>query len=167
MINVEISQAQLREILQKTHPAIVREPLADFMKTASVKGMMVAKHNISGGLQMAKISIRTDVEPLSARVYSVMPQERALSIEEGRRPGDAPSLLQAARWVHGRRHLTRRRMAELTRDELATAVGVVQSIQQSGARGKHYLMGAKKSIQRDLPRLLGEIVQKIEGRFGR
>ncbi len=166
-MTVELNQKQLQEILRKTDPALVREPLADFMKDASHKGHIVARHNLAGGLQMAKISMRTEAQPLSARVYSVMPQARALSIEEGRPPGQPPSLLQAARWTTGRRHLTGRRLSELSRDEMETAQAVREAIRRSGARGKHYLLGAKKAIQQDLPALLGVVVQKIESRFGK
>lgn len=156
---MEKLQARLKD------PKLVGEPLKELLKEASDKGKAVAKHNLSGGLEMAKISMVAEIKPLVATVFSRMPQVRAKSIEEGRRPGENVSFLQIARWVTKRRHLTARRLAELTQAERDRIEAVQAAIRTGGAKGKAFIAGAREAVKKDLPGMVNKMARKIEERW--
>ena len=135
------------------------------MKEAADLGHSVAQHNIQGGLQQAGISIRSDVQPLTAKVYSVMPQSRAMSIEQGRSPGEEPPYMQIARWTLGNRYLTQRRLPELTKGERAQIATVQGAIKRQGVKGKKFIAGAAAAVKKELPQLLNAAAKKIESGF--
>ncbi len=167
MISVEIDQQQLQDILKKADPAILQQPLKDMLDDAAHLGEIAARHNLAGGLEQAKFTMRSEVRPMEAKVYSLMPVARAMSIEEGRPPGEEPPFMQIARWSTGRRYLTSRGVAEMSRDEQNQIREIQQAIMQSGAKGKSFIMGAKAAVQRDFPKLLGAVAKKIESGFGK
>ena len=168
MINIEIDQKQLQEIIKKADPSRVKEPLAGLIKEASGLGYAVATHNLKGGLQIARITMRTKVQPMEAKVFSVMPIVRALSIEEGRKPGEIVPYLQAVRYVTGRRYLTRRRISEgLPEADHKAARKLQEAVRVHGAKGKAFIAGAAAAINRDMPRLLNVVAKKIESGWGK
>ena len=167
MINIEIDQKQLQKILQKADPQAVKKEMAELMKDAGHYGRAAAMHNLSGGSEQAKISMRFDAEPLSARVYSVMPQARVLSIEEGRKPGAEVPYMQAARHVTGRRYLTQRRLSELSDGDREQIERFLVSVRSSGAKGKRFIAGAKAAVLKDIPGMLTKVARNIEGRWVR
>lgn len=167
MINVEIDQKQLQKILRKAKPEAVKTEIAQLMKDAGHHGRAVAMRNISGGSEQAKISMRFDAGPLSAKVYSVMPQVRALSIEEGRKPGEEVPYMQAARYVTGRRYLSQRRLSELSEDDKEQIDRFLVSVKSSGAKGKRFIAGAKAAVLKDMPVMLLKVARNIEGRWAR
>ncbi len=148
-------------------PKLTGEPLKELLKEASDKGKSVARHNLSGGLEMAKISMTAEVEPRVATVFSKMPQVRAKSIEEGRRPGENVSFLQIARWVTKRRHLTARRLSELTQQEREKIESIQAAIRSGGAKGKAFISGAAAAVKKDLPGMVNKMARKIEERWRR
>jgi hypothetical protein len=166
-IKVEIDQAQLREILKKADPAHIKEDMHQLMKDAGHHGNTVAKQKIKGGTEQAGISMRFDVQPLEAKVYSVMPPARALSIEEGRRPGEDVPYMQAARHVTGRRYMTRRRLPELSKDEREQIDRFRGAVKAAGAKGKAFIDGAREAVEKDMPKMLAKVASKIEGRWSK
>jgi hypothetical protein len=161
-VTIDIDQKQIAELLKKADPEKVKPMLAQLMKDAGHHGRGVAIHNISGGTQQAGISMRFDVTPTTAKVYSVMPPERAMSIEEGRKPGEEPPLLQIARWVTCRRYLSQRRLSSLSSEERATTLRVREKIRASGTAGKKFIAGAHEVLKKDLPGMLKEIARSLE-----
>ena len=167
MINIEIDQKQLQDILKKADPAIVKIHIAELMKDAGYLGRAVAMKNLTGGFEQAKTTIRFDSTPMTAKVYSVMPNVRTLSIEEGRKPGEAVPYMQLARWSTRRRYLTQRRLSELSRDERARIESAREAILSSGTKPKHFLAGAREAILQKLPDMLNKIAKKIESGWGK
>jgi hypothetical protein len=167
VITVQIDQAQLKEILKKADPAHIKEDMKALMKDAGHHGHAVAKEKIKGGSEQAGISMRFDVEPMSAKIYSVMPPARALSIEEGRRPGEDVPYMQAARYVTGRRYLTQRRLNELSKDDKESISRFRGAVKAMGAKGKAFIDGAREAVEKDMPAMLAKVAAKIESRWGR
>ncbi|MFA7462333.1 MAG: hypothetical protein WCY59_04210 [Anaerovoracaceae bacterium] len=146
-------------------PQLVKEPLKELLKDASDIGKAVARHNLSGGTEQAKISMTAEVKPMEAVVYSKMAEARAKSIEEGRSPGETAPFTQLARWVTGRRYLTARRLSELTKDERAQVEAVQAAIKAGGSRAKKFIAGAAEAVKKDLPKLFNVMARKVEARW--
>lgn len=165
MINIKIDQAQLKEILKKADPAHIKKDMKSLMQEAGHHGYAIAKQKIKGGTEQAGISLRFDATPMEAKIYSVMPPARAMSIEEGRKPGEIIPYMQAARHVTGRRYLTQRRLKELSKEERAQVQAFINLVKTTGAKGKAFLAGAKEAVEKDMPRMLGKLAAKIERRW--
>lgn len=166
-VTVQIDQKQLDEILRKADPAKVKKHTERLVQYAGHHGRGVAMHNISGGTEQAKISIRSDytASDMSAKVHSVMPPHRAMSIEVGRKPGEVPPYLQIARWVTGRRYMQTRHAAALSREQKAEIERVIQAIKAGGSKPKRFISGAHEAIKKDLPKALNEMAKEIESEW--
>ena len=165
MMDVQIDQKQLQEILKSADPSFVKKEMAQLMKDAGHRGRTIAMENLKGGTEQAGYSMRFDAEPLTAKVYSVMPSHRAMSIEEGRKPGGNPPYMQIARWTTGRRYLSSRRT--LSRGEQETVDRVISNIKAGGVKPKHFIKNAADSLKKELPKMLEVVASKIKGRFGK
>ena len=166
MSKVTVTIEGMEELMARFRdPKLVGEPLKELLKEASKVGKAVARHKLSGGTEQAKISIRTEVKPLVATVFSVMPQARAMSIEEGRRPGETASFTQLARWVTKRRYLTSRRLSELSPGERAQVEAVQEAIRAGGSKAKAFIAGAAEAVRKDLPELLNKMARRVEERW--
>lgn len=168
-MDITIDRKKLEKILKNADPAKVKSHTEKMIKYAGHHGYAVAKKNISGGSEQAKISIRFDytVSDMTAKVHSVMPAARAMSIEEGRKPGENLSYLQIARWVTGRRYMQTRHAASLTREQKAQIESVIESIRSRGTQGKKFISGAHEAVNRDMPKILDALANKIESEWNK
>ena len=164
-MDVQIDQKQLQEILKSADPSLVKKEMDQLMKDAGHKGRTIAMEHLKGGTEQAGYSMRFDAEPLTAKVYSVMPSHRAMSIEEGRRPGEEAPFMQIARWHTGRRYMTSRR--QMDREDIEATREIQDAIRMGGAKGKGFIRGAAEKLQKELPELINVLVKKIESRFGK
>ncbi len=169
MITVDIDQKQLQEILRKADPAMVTKEIDKLIKDTAHRAQISATSDLRGGTEQAGHSMHIKVWPLGAVVASSMPKARALSIEEGRKPGETAPYMQIARWATGRRYLTRRRVAEMAHAEKAEldaqTLPVIDAIKSSGVKGKWFMRGAKESALHYVQEKIQAIAQNIEGRW--
>ena len=164
-VNIELDQASLQRLQQKCRPDLYAAALHDVMKKAATMGEPVMEKAIQGGTEMAMQSIGAVAYRDEARVYSVIPFARGMSIEEGRRPGDAPGLVATARWLTGRRYMTARRLDELPRDVVNDARAAQKAIRASGARGKQYLKQTREFLRGQLPAFMNDMARRIEQKW--
>jgi len=166
-IEVTIDQAQLDAILGKLDPAVVRHYLRDLIKTAAKEGEDEARKLVVGeqdaGDAQAQHSMRHEAKPLSARIYSAMPEARALSIEVGRRPGEQAPFMQIYRWLFGRYRSSR----NITPEQRALTLEVMRKIRERGTEGLRFIKGAAEHVEGRLPGHLDRMARKIEEDFGR
>ena len=165
MIEVELDQKQLDKILKNIEPEQLKGPVKELISDAGEIGYEESKELIKGGTDQAGYSLRYDVEPMTAKVYSVMPFHRAMSIEEGRDPGEEAPFMQIARWHTGRRYMTSRR--QMDREDIEATREIQDAIRMGGAEGKGFLKGAAEKLQKELPDLISTLAKKIESRFGK
>lgn len=167
-IEVTIDQAQLDAILGKLDPTVVRHYLRDLIKTAAKEGEDEARKLVVGeqdaGDAQAHYSMRHEAKPLSARIYSVMPEPRAMSIEVGRKPGEQAPFMQIYRWLFGRYRFTAR---NITPEQREKVLEVMRKIRESGTEGLYFIRGAAEHVEGRLPELLSDMARKIEEDFGR
>ncbi len=130
-------------------------------------GYGVARSKIAGGSNQAKISIRREVKKDEATIFTVMPERRARSIEEGRRPGEVVGLLGLARWVTGRRYMSSRHLSELDPGDKEAVLSVQEGIRLRGTQGKKYIAGAVAAVKREAPKTMRSVAAKIESNWGR
>lgn len=142
---------------------VVEEIVKESAKTA--RSEMITR--LVGGTQQAKISTQAKVKPLTAEVYSAMPQARSLSIEEGRKPGETPPVLQIARWYTGRRYLTSRKMSEISKSEQKKIDEIRESIKAKGTKGKKFIEGSAEKAKQEIPKLTAKAAYKIERNWER
>ena len=114
-------------------------PLANLLTSASDHAKKVAAEGVGG---TAARSIQSEVQPTSARVFSLMSEARATSIELGR-PAGGPRLHPDSPFALAR-HIARR-----------------------GVRGRFFMQAAIRSTESVLPQLIGTMARQVESRFGR
>ncbi len=145
---IEALNARLRD------PELVRGALRILGSRASRTGGRTAKKALDGGGGGATQSIVAKFVPMEGMVFvkSMMSRERGMSIEEGRLPGNPPSLGPVISWKElvGHPESGREIRAELS---------------AKGVRGKRFLEQAMEQWQLSLPRWLGEAARRIEKRF--
>lgn len=172
-IDVKVEGAE--ELLRRFRdPALIAEPLGGLLKAVSGKAHGVAKNKIRGGTEQAMISIAADVKPLEAVVYSRIAHARAMSIEEGRKPGEVIPYMQAVRWATGSPYATQRRMSEylrstgkyyLSTEEHRAARRLQEYVRVHGAKGKKFIESAANAAREILPRLVDKMAQAVEERW--
>ncbi len=158
---IRVELEGFEELKQKLgDPKLTREPMKEMLTEASKLGQKTAITAISGGTGLAERSIgrRVYSRSMEARVYTRIAEPRAMSIEQGRPPGQPPPLLAVARWLKG----TTRRTPELTREERKQVLEVQEAIRQFGARGKGYMVAAREAVEKELPRLKEAAMRRLE-----
>ncbi len=100
------------------------------------------------GLDMAHHSIKSRYRGKQGIIFSMMPVYRALSIEEGRRPGEEVPFMQLARWLRGDRYLTGRRIGDLPREEVMQVFEVQSRVRTAGVRGIGFMAAAAEAIRK-------------------
>lgn len=168
----------VKELQDKlTDPRLIGEPLSELLKDAAIAGQSGAKDALFSdtGTGIALRSILYKAEPTRAMVYSVMPRERALSIEKGRSPGAPLNTLawldynqRPPEWVGPVARWTKfQGFRDLSAGSGSPIVAIIQAISARGVKGKHFMREAKAAIQRTLPLLLDHMARKVEARFKR
>lgn len=157
---IEVELKGVEEIAKKLNDPKIREPIKEMLTEAVKVGQSAAVKAISGGTGLAERSIGRTVwsRTLKGRVYTRIKYERAMSIEEGRLPGEPPSLMAVAMWMKG---IPYRRDLILTKEESSLAFKIQEAIRLHGARGKGYLKAAEEAIEKELPRLKRTAMDRI------
>ena len=146
-------------------PKLAREPIKEMLEEAAKLGQDTAVKAISGGTGIAERSIghRTRSRGMLITVYTMIGKPRAMSIEQGRKPGERVSSLALARWLTG----STRRTPTLTREERKQVVDVQEAIRQRGAKGKGYMLAAREAVEKELPRLKEAAMRRLKELFYR
>jgi len=160
-MKLKVEAKGFEELRGKLHdPELLRKPVRDLMYHAGGIGKKASKEAIDGGTGIAVRSIRSQVRPASAEVFSLIAHDRAVSIEEGRKPGEVIPFMSAARWVTGRT-----RGFSPSADERQQALSVIARVKLAGAKGKRFIGAAHDKVQEELPRLIDEVVAKVKARL--
>lgn len=148
VVGIEDLQAKLSD------PHLVGGPLATLLDEASAIGRKAAELGIDGGLGIAVRSINRYIYPKEARVYTVLPEARAMSIEAGRSPGVPPRdiLAQIIRWKESVGHPD-------------PAITIAKEISSRGSKGKHFIQKAREAVAKELPQLVQKLGGHIEKRW--
>lgn len=157
MVSMRIQTTGIRELEARLGSAkLANEAFRVFGSRALRTGRKTAIQAIDGGTGVATQSIRGRYEVVNARVWirSMMRYERAISIEEGRPPGQVPSLGALIRWKE--------------------AVGYPGSarelqayIRRHGVKGKRFIGQVHDRWLADMPRWMDEAARRIERRLAR
>ena len=149
-LTVEIKgQEELQRKLQPGY--LTASPLAGVLAAASANAQKVASVGVGG---TAARSILSDVKPTSARVFSMMSDARATSIELGRDAGDTPvhpDVLE--RWA--------RRVGFS-----GSLYSLARGIARRGVKGRFFMQAAVRSTDALLPQLLRGMAVAVERKFG-
>ena len=163
---IRIELEGFKELKQKlADPKLAREPVKEMLEEAALIGQETAIAAISGGTGIAERSIgrRTQSRGMSIAVYTMIGKPRAMSIEQGRKPGERVSSLALARWLTG----STRRTPSLTGEERKQVLDVQEAIRQFGARGKGYMVATREALERELPRLKEAAMRRLKEMFTR
>ncbi len=170
-MQIDLDRQKLQEILDKIPPSKINLMLEEMVKQMASTGRRISMALLkpadpAKGTDFAPKSMRYDVQGTTAKVYSIMPERRAMSIEAGRHPGEEVSLLAAARWLDGAQYLTSSRLAD-RRDLRDEAYRVRAAIKQTGVKGKRFIAGAWDKIQQEMPDRMERMAKTIERKWGR
>lgn len=151
-LSLDLQMEGLEEVKRRLRdPSLVMRAMRGVGLRAARAGKRTAIKSIDGGTGIATRSIVSLVFPAEglAMVKSMMPRARALSIEEGRPPGDPPPLEAVIRWVEA---MGIRRNAREIRSE----------IEARGAKGKRYLAQTRDLWETNLPVWLQKAARQVE-----
>ena len=142
------------ERLKRNTEDLIPGPLKNLLVTASLRARNVARQGVSSNSPVAR-TILNEVQPMSAKVFSVMSENRTRSIEVGRQAG-GPLLHTDAlkRWI---------KRVGFSGSPFALA----RAIQRRGVKGRFFMQAAFKSARENLPRDLTAMGQEIGKLFGR
>ncbi len=172
-LKVELKgQEELRAKL--SDPTIVAGPLKDLLVEASDIAVETGKAKLESGfgtstwgvrgVGAAPLSMVSSIKRFEARVKSLMPPPRALSIETGRPAGEQASIKQLARWVEAKGI---GKLSARGEPLMGTVYAIVWHIKQRGVKGRFFMQAARDKVQGELPRLLNEMGTKIKEKFNR
>lgn len=138
-------------------PRVAKDAVMDMIDKAIDIGHAQAIDSIRGGTESAIHSVqkKTWRRSMSGRVYTLIKPEKAYKIDEGRKPGDPPSIKQAARW-HAKTIFV-----IITRILRSIAVAIQRAIDSRGGRGKHYIRETHDKVMSELPALEREVIERI------
>lgn len=171
MIKIEINQEQLRSILNKINPQYQDQATRSLIRKMGGRGRTLAKKYLkpvdsNRGTDYAQKSVRYEVKNMTATVFTVMPDSRTRSIEEGRPPGGPVNFKSIARWYEGNLYLRTSTINAWPRDKRETVSRIVSVIERSGAKGKQFLSKTYQKLIDDMPKELARIAKAIEKRWG-
>jgi hypothetical protein len=172
MIQIEVNQDQVREILKKIDTSHIQDAVKTLIGQMGKRGRVIAMAKLKPtdsmrGTDYAQKSMRYDVREMTATVHSVMPDSRALSIEEGRAPGEDVGFKSIARWYEGSLYLSTSSINKWSDPKAKTIYRIKASIKRSGARGKHFISETWTKLNTDLPKDLSRIAKNIEKRWAK
>ena len=148
MRNFEKVKARLAD------PSLFADPLKAFFGVAGKHAQRVARDGIRSGTRTAVRSITARLTPTSARVFSRMAAKRVESIEQGRAPGDVPSLWAIGRWA-----------AKVGHPDSAWVIA--QGIRRRGVKGRFFLEAARQSVQQNFPGWIRDVGKAVDQRWRR
>lgn len=157
---LEVTGAEKIEAALK-NPALVTEPLQGFFEHARAIAVTAATENLDGGTGVAIRSLKGYVNPMSMRVVTFMAKTRAVSIEKGRQSGTAPPLFALVNWLTGTVS-ARHRNANLSSQNMGTAVKIAEAIRRRGVKGRFFMQGAQSAVREKAPSLTDDMVRHVE-----
>lgn len=166
-VSITVEFRGVDELIKRlSDPRPVKTAIKNMLVEATKIGQAAAKQAVSGGTGIAERSIGRSVwtRVLQGRVYSRIKYERAMLIEEGRSPGNPPSILAVLSWMTGTPY---RRDLIFTRRDEKRALKIQESIRRRGSKGKHYLEAANKAIEKEMPSLERQVMRQIKNMVAR
>ena len=152
-INVEIEglaelQARFKD------PALTGEPIAQAIAEIADAARKEAEKAIDGGQGMAVRTITANVQKDNALIFSMLPAKRAMSIEEGRKPGDDAKIIlaQAIRWKDAVGHP-------------ASGYEVAAELSSRGSQGKAYIKRAEEEAKKAAPDAVRKAAAQVEAKW--
>lgn len=138
----------LDRLKAKLTPALYLRAVADLLTNASLLAERIARQEAPKDTSALARSITSDVQPMSARVFSTLAY--AVPVEFGRRPGARPPPSQAlAGWA--KRHGFTGSLFVLAR-----------SIGRKGIKARPFMAKAKTAVEAALPGFIAAAARKVE-----
>lgn len=172
MVTVKLEgMDQLKKKLAQSD-VVMKKHVKALLKGLAEVGAETAQEKVRGRLHpgdaMAHLSIKIrHVSDTQVNVITLMPEHRARSIEEGRRPGEKIPVIQIARWHRGDKYLTPRRWHELRWSEKQEVLVVHSSIVSRGVPGLKYMEQAAEAIRKAAPKEISVAARGIEADLSR
>ncbi len=164
MIEVQVDQQQLQKIVDKLGPQLYERAVTDMMRIAADEGRANMESSIDGGTGVAVRTIVAQSTPVMAEVFSMIQNKTTgMKIEHGRKPGDAPSLVQIARWQEG--SACRRNLDGYSREQRKELSAIQSAIRARGSKAKHFLKGTREKMQSNLGGYLNRVVDEIKANW--
>lgn len=140
-------------------PLVSREIMGEGLRYAQDRAQEFAKPHpvdkgtLAGGM---KFEIAPSAVPLSGRVFTT--SNIAPTVEEGRKPGQAPHSDQIRPWVESHRSLL---------GITGTAYAVAREIGRRGTRGVKFMARAVEETNKKLPEIVRTAEQRMLARWNR
>ena len=149
--DLSIDTRGIDELMKKTKPELYREPLATMFKELGTVAWRTAIQRapyFTGALQR---SIRLNVRPLSARIFSNL--NYALPVEVGRsRNSTPPPVGPLRRWANSKG---------------INVYALAKSIGRRGIKGRFFMRAARQAVEMKLPFQLKHVERRIAARWSK
>lgn len=160
---VEVDDSTLNAILERLGPRLYVEGVKRMMAAAAEDGRQTMEQSIDGGTGVAVRSIVAQSTANMAEIFTMIPNPTGSKIEEGRKPGDAPSLVQLARWQEGS---TRRRNLEgYNREQVVELRRIQAAIKAKGSKAKRFIRNTRNQLKNTLSGYMETAARTIEAEW--
>jgi hypothetical protein len=147
-LNYDIKARGIDEIMKKTKPEIYRVPMAKMFNRLGNQARDIAVRTAPKNSGELHRSIKADIKPLSARVFSTA--NYAVPVEVGRRKNSRMPPLEPIRaWLRSKRKDPR------------LAYVVARAIARRGIKGRFFMKAAFQAVQVKLPLGLKRVEREI------
>jgi hypothetical protein len=164
-MEIQVDQQQLKKIINNLSPQLYERAVADMMRIAKDDGRGAMEQAIDGGTGVAVRSIVAKSTPVMVEVFSTIKVGTGMKIEHGRKPGDAPGLVQIARWREG--SARRRNLDGYTKEQFKELQNIQDAIKSRGSKAKHFLKGTRERLQSNIGGYMSKIVNEIKENWRR
>ncbi len=164
-MQVTVDERQLQKIISNLSPKLYEQAVKNMMSMAANDGRAMMEQAIDGGTGVAVRSIVAQSSADMAEVFSTIKVGTGMKIEHGRKPGDAPGLVQLARWQEG--SARRRNLEGYTREQVKELQTIQAVIKARGSKAKHFLKGTRDRLQDNLSGYMSNVVDAIKANWRR
>ncbi len=170
MIGVEIDKQAIANIIKRIDSKFAEPAMQATIKSMGTYGYGLAKKYLkpedeARSADYAPKSMRYDVMPLEAKIYSVMAEHRARSIEQGRAPGETLPIKAVYRWYNGTLYVRNTTIEGMGDDERRTLYKIRSNIKRMGVKGKRFIGKTWDKLIADMPDRLDRVAKQIEKRW--
>lgn len=164
-VDIQVDEQSLRFILDRLGPRLYQEGVKRMMAEAAKDGQQTMESAIDGGTGIAVRSIVSQSSPTTADIFTMINKPTGIKIEEGRKPGDAPTLVQLARWQEG--SARRRNLDGFSRDQVNQLREIQAAIKARGSKSKKYITKTRDKLKYTINSYVDMAARAIEAEWGR
>lgn len=162
-VDIKVDEHSLKFIMDRLGPRLYTEGVKRMMAAAAEDGRQTMEERIDGGTGVAVRSIVAQSSANTAEIFTMIPNPTGTKIEKGRKPGDAPTLVQVARWQEG--SMRRRNLEGYSRQQVIELRKIQAAIRARGSKAKQFISGTRDKLKSTVNSYIDTAARAIEAEW--